>query len=184
MPFFTGRNMPVRFTLSLPMSAHEPEILEPQPLQDFTGLDEYQFSGDTTTVLNKRGFLAAYRTQASVFHAAAIAGINRATVYKYLQRDPIFAAAFEDCKEDTADSIETSVYHEARYGNNPLLKMFWLKAHRPEYRDRVTLDLPAMRSELQTRLHKQLVTGNDNGQLRTPAPPSHQLAKKNECEDD
>ena len=169
------------------MSAQEPEILETQPLQDFTGLDEYQFSGDIETVLKKRGFLAAYRTQASVFHAACIAGIARASVYRYLERDPVFAAAFEDCKEDTADSIETSVYHEARYGNNPLLKMFWLKAHRPEYRDRVTLDIPAMRTELQTRLHKQIVTTSDHrdsSQLPSPAPPSHQLAKKSECQDD
>jgi hypothetical protein len=115
-------------------------------------LYELDLSGDNRTVENKRLFLTLYRQQGSVYHAAHEARIARSQVYKWLELDPAFAAALEDCKQDTYDIVESSVYRKAVEGSNPLLMMFWLKAKRPEFRDKVIVDLQAIDSEIKDRL--------------------------------
>lgn len=163
--------------MSAKLQPVEPEILEPQPLQDFTGLDEYQFSGDAVTVSNKRNFLAAYRTQASIAHAAAIAQIARWTVYRYLDNDSTFAQAFEDCKEDTVDTMRTSVYHAALNGN-PILQMFWLKAHDSKYRDRLTVDVEQVDAEIRQRM--RMITSGSDSDSRTAIPTPARPEQKEE----
>jgi len=132
-------------------AAIEPQVVEPI---DFSGLDEYELSGNEVTVTNKRMFLAAYRGKATVYHAAQVAGISRKTVYQWLRVDEAFIAAFDDCKEDAADTLETSVYQRAL--KSDLLAMFWLKAHRAKFRDRMTIDLPALENELTSRFSRNI----------------------------
>jgi len=129
------------------MSA-ELEIIEPSIDAD---LYEYQLEGSDVTVHNKRVFLTAYRKKASVYHAAQVAGINRKTVYDWLQRDAGFNEALDDCKEDTADIMETSVFEKALAGDS-LLKMFWLKAYRHKFRDKTTVDINVVDNEIRDRL--------------------------------
>jgi hypothetical protein len=47
--------------------------------------------------------------------------------------------------------LETSVYQRALAGND-LLSMFWLKCHKPQYRDRLNIDIQSVQSELEERL--------------------------------
>lgn len=142
------------------MSAVDPQVIDSQ---EFIDVLDYQFTGDSATVENKRRIVEGYRLKASIYHAAQFAGVHRATVYRYMANDPQFVAAMEDAHEDSADEMETSTYEDAlgRDGKrgDPILKMFWLKAHRPKFRDRVTLDIPAMHSELQTRMQRRLSSG-------------------------
>jgi hypothetical protein len=130
------------------MSAARPlQTLEPVELTDY---DEYQFEGNSGTVDNKRKFVHAIRMKASIYHAAQMAGVGRTTVYRWLDSDPIFAEAVANASEDAGDRMETSVYERA-FGDS-LLAMFWLKAHRPKFRDKVTVDIQAIDEEIKQRL--------------------------------
>lgn len=134
------------------MAALESQIIEPQEL---IPICDYQFTGDTATVENKRRIVEGYRLKASIYHAALYARVHRATVYRYMDSDPEFAQAMEDSFEDAADVAESSVYERAIGRNckpDSLLAMFWLKAHRPKYRDRVSIDVESVREEIQQRM--------------------------------
>jgi hypothetical protein len=120
--------------------------------------NEWYFAGDEHTVNRKRTFIEELRRKATFYHAAQAAGISRKTGYVWIERDPAFAAACEDAREDTVDILETSVYERA-LGNSEqgikgdsLLAMFWLKAHRPKFRDRVSIDLNEVQAEIQQRI--------------------------------
>lgn len=140
------------------MAAVEAQLVDPLNLP--TILD-YEFSGDEVTQSKKRAFIEAIRTKATVYHAAQVARISRKTAYQWYDKDAQFAAAWEDSFEDAADVMETSTYEKAlgkpdedgAYRNgDSLLKMFWLKAHRPKYRDRVSVDVEVVRNEIQERM--------------------------------
>lgn len=135
------------------MSAQESQVVDPQEL---IPICDYTFSGDNRTVSNKSAFVQWYRRKASIYHAALAAQVARSTVYKWIEEDPQFALAVEESFEDAADAMETSTYEEALgtkdKAGNPLLKMFWLKAHRPKYRDRVSVDVEVVRSEIEQRM--------------------------------
>lgn len=117
---------------------------------------DYAFSGDNRTVQNKQTFIQWYRRKASIYHAALAAQVARSTVYKWMEDDPQFVAAVQDSFEDAVDVMETSTYEEALgtegKPGNPLLKMFWLKAHRHKYRDKVTIDVEVVKDEIQQRM--------------------------------
>ena len=137
------------------MSALESQVVEPQELIPLT---DYQFLGDSETVTKKCKAVEGYRLKASVYHAAQYAGCGRASIYRWLDNDPEFAQAMADSHEDAADVMESSTYEEALGTNgkpgNPLLKMFWLKAHRPKYRDRVQVDIPSLQEEINQRMEQ------------------------------
>lgn len=133
------------------MSSNPAQVVDPE---EFIGFLDYQFSGDIATVDNKRRIVEGYRLKASIYHAAQYAGVHRATVYRYLDNDPQFAQAMTDSFEDAADVMETSTYEDALAGN-ALLKMFWLKAHRPKFRDRMTVDLEQVDAELAAHFSKR-----------------------------
>jgi hypothetical protein len=141
--------------LSATISAHEPQVVD---TQEFIAVTDYDFSGDSTTVENKRRIVESYRLKATIYHAALAAQVHRATIYKYLESDPAFAQAMVDCHEDSVDVMETSVYERALGDSeqgikgDSLLAMFWLKAHRPKFRDRVTVDLGQVQQEIQERM--------------------------------
>lgn len=137
------------------MAAQEAQLVDPITLP---AVSEYQFSGDKVTQAKKHAFIDALRSKSTVYHAAQAARISRKTAYQWYDRDSQFAEAWEDSLQDAADAMETSTYEEAlgspEKPGNPLLKMFWLKAHRPKYRDRVSVDVEVVRNEIEERMNQ------------------------------
>lgn len=134
------------------MSAQEAQIIDTAEL---VPICDYELAGDNRTVSNKQAFINWYREKASIFHAARAAGVARSTVYKWMDEDEQFAQAVADSFEDAADVAETSAYERAIGRDckpDSLLLMFWLKAHRPKYRDRVSVDVEVVRNEIQERM--------------------------------
>ena len=132
------------------MSANTSQTIEPVELTD---LPDYNLSGDDSTVERKLAFLQAYRIHGVVSRATYEARIHRTTVYKWLDSDEAFVQAFADCHEDTYDELEASGYQKALAGD-PILTMFYLKAHRPKFRDRVSIDIDSVRDEIRERMQQ------------------------------
>jgi hypothetical protein len=123
---------------------------QPIDIQGFTDYDNYAFEGDSETVFKKRQVLIGIRFKGSIYHAAQYAGCARGSVYRWIDSDPLFAEAVADATEDRDDRMETSVYERAFTDN--LLAMFWLKAHRPKFRDKMQIDLQAITDEIRERM--------------------------------
>jgi hypothetical protein len=80
-------------------------------------------------------FLAALPKTPSVTLAAKAAGVGRKTVYEHRDRDPEFAAAWDDALNQSLDALEHEVYERAKSGDTQLL-MFILRTQRPaKWRD-------------------------------------------------
>lgn len=170
------------------MSTHNPQVVEPE---EFIEVLDYEFSGNSVTLENKRRFIEALRYKASVYHAAQAAGIARKTAYKYMHDDPAFAEAVADCREDVADVMETSVYEDAlgRDGKrgDTLLKMFWLKAHRPKFRDKLNIDVQVVQNEIDVMLqaHNERQQLLLNGSIPTiTAPIQANSSSPSQCKKD
>lgn len=131
------------------MSANPAQITDPQ---DFTSLDEYQFSGNSVTVENKQRLISAYRERGTISHAAETVGVSRKCVHHYLNTDPVFAEAMADAREDSGDILESSVYERAF--KSDLLAMFYLKAYRPKFRDKVLVDVGAVQEQIDQMIGK------------------------------
>lgn len=125
---------------------------------EFIPLEDYRFIGNDVTVQNKRTFIEQLRLRAAIYVAAKHTGIAKLTAYRWRESDPQFAEAWDEALEDAADVMETSTYEEAlgteEKPGNPLLKMFWLKAHRPKFRDKVQVDLNAVQSDIDELISK------------------------------
>ena len=130
------------------MAALESEVIDPQ---EFIPILDYDFVGDNPTVEKKRAFVLAYREHGSIYHAAIASRIHRSTYYDWIDRDPVFLQAVEDCKEDCSDQVESSVFKKAINGST-LDAIFYLKAHRPKFRDRVTIDIDSVKDEIEQRM--------------------------------
>jgi len=126
-----------------PQSTHSIEL---------AGMDGYVFNGDNDTVTRKCEFITLYREHGSIYHAAKLTPVSRKTVYRWMEQDAQFAEAVADSKEDSVDDLETSVYKRAFTDN--LLAMFYLKAHRPKFRDKVTIDVEVVKNEIQERIQQ------------------------------
>jgi hypothetical protein len=126
--------------------------IHPQPIDpvELIGTDDYQFTGDSYTVQRKCAFINLYREHGSIYHAAKLTPVSRKTVYNWMDVDEQFAEAVADSKEDSVDDLETSVYRRAF--SDSLLAMFYLKAHRHKFRDKVTIDVQAVDEEIRQRL--------------------------------
>lgn len=161
-------------------------VLHPQPTdsKEFIPLDRYSFSGDNPTVERKRAFVEAFREEGTIYHAALVAGIHRSTYYDWIEQDTAFLRAVEDSKEDCYDKAETSVFRKALAGDS-LLLMFYLKAHRPKFRDKVTIDIDAVNSEIQERMKGLNMRQVDGAQpfAQTMQLPAHRddLQKEGGC---
>lgn len=132
------------------MAAQEAELVDSQ---EFIPVCDYEFTGDNSTVEKKRAFVEAYREHGSIYHAAIAAKIHRATYYNWIDRDPQFQQAVEDSKEDCSDQVESSVFKKAVNGST-LDAIFYLKAHRPKFRDRVTIDVEVVKNEIEERMNQ------------------------------
>jgi hypothetical protein len=157
--------------------------LQPQPIdtQGFTDYDNYAFEGDSETVFKKRKVLEGVRFKGSIYHAAQYAGCARGSIYRWIDSDPLFAEAIADATEDRDDRMETSVYERAF--NDNLLAMFWLKAHRPKFRDKMQIDLQAITDEIKQRMeqlqvrHVPLALPASLAESLQISPPSAELQK-------
>lgn len=132
------------------MSAQEAEV---QSGQQLTPPPDYEFSGDNATVERKCEFIVAYREHGSIYHAAIASRVNRKTVYRWMAADPEFAEALADCREDCYDQVETSVFRKAVDGGT-LESFFYLKAHRPKFRDKVQVDVTLVQDEIDQMMGK------------------------------
>lgn len=128
------------------------EIVQTPQSQQFTDISEYQFEGNNYTVERKCRFITLYREHGSIYHAAYYTPVSRKTVYNWLESDQQFAEAFADSREDSLDDIESSVYKRAF--KSDLLAMFYLKAHRPKFRDKVTVDIEGIKDEINQRMQQ------------------------------
>jgi hypothetical protein len=149
-----------------------PQVVDPQ---EFIPLTDFNFTGDEVTVEKKRIFITELRRESTVFHAAQHARISRKTAYKWQELDPVFAEAWSDALEESVEVMEHSVYHRALNGDS-LLTMFWLKRHRPEYRDKMTIDISAVNEEIQERMRQMEAKGEMVNSRQIPPPPT-QLQK-------
>lgn len=108
----------------------------------------------------RTAFLDELRKRGNVSEAAAVAGIGRRTAYEVRDRDPEFAAAWDEAIEAAVDAMEAEAWRRAVEGvDEPVfgrvgkdqdgevgtirrysdaLMNTLLKAHRPEkYRERI-----------------------------------------------
>ena len=53
--------------------------------------------------------------------------------------------------ENAVDVVESTIYQQA-IGGNTLAGIFYLKAHRPIYRDRLNIDIEQVRGEIEERM--------------------------------
>ena len=87
----------------------------------------------------KPRFLELIAATGNVHLAAAAVGIDRSTPYQRAARDPAFATAWAQAREDAIDTLEAEARRRALASSDPLL-MFLLRALRPEvYRDTLTV---------------------------------------------
>jgi hypothetical protein len=99
----------------------------------------------------KKRFLAALTEQGTVSHAASAAGVSRNTAYRWRRDDLEFAEAWDEAHENAVDAVESTIYQQA-VGGNTLAAIFYLKAHRPIYRDRLNIDIKQVQSEIEERI--------------------------------
>lgn len=117
----------------------------------------------------KKRFLETLAEQGTVSCAAQVAGVSRMTAYRWRQDDREFAALWDDAMETAVDAVESALYQKARSGDTvPMI--FYLKAHRPIYRDRVTINVAEVQNEVEERL-AQL-------QQRQPSSSTAELIKE------
>ena len=110
------------------------------------------------TKKKRRDFLQALADGMSVTSAAAHAGFSRRHAYTIKDADPEFAAAWDDAIEQATDRLEDAIRRRAIQGEtepvfykgeivghvqktSDLLKMFLMKARRPEYRDNAKIEV-------------------------------------------
>ena len=90
------------------------------------------------------------------------------TAYRWRDADREFAALWDEAMETAVDAVESALYHKARSGDTvPMI--FYLKAHRPIYRDRVTINVAQVQHEVEERLARL--------QQRLPSSSTAELIK-------
>ena len=105
----------------------------------------------------KKRFIAALTAQGTVFHAAQAAGISRQTAYRWQREDPEFADQWDEAIENAVDEVESVIYQKALSGD-VIAAIFYLKAQRPKFRDRLNIDVEQVKSEIQERVAQLGVT--------------------------
>ena len=99
----------------------------------------------------KKRFIETLAAQGTVSHAAQAAGVSRNTAYRWRQDDHEFASLWDEAHENAVDAVESVLYQSALRGNT-LAIIFYLKAHRPIYRDRLNIDLKQVQSEIEDKI--------------------------------
>lgn len=117
---------------------------------------------DTMTQAKKAAFLVAFEQVGTVLHAAAMAGIDRTTHYRWLE-DEEYAKAFAEAEDKAVEALEKEARRRAIEGTeepvfhngkivggirkySDTLLIFLLKGARPQkYRERVDINLDIRR---------------------------------------
>jgi hypothetical protein len=115
----------------------------------------------------KKRFIETLEAQGTVFHAAQAAGVSRNTAYRWRQEDHQFASLWGEAMDNAVDAVESVLYQSALSGNIVAM-IFYLKAHRLIYRDRLNIDIKQVQSEIEDRM-AQL---RDNGDVLPLVMPS------------
>jgi hypothetical protein len=129
----------------------------------------------------KKRFIETLKAQGTVYHAAQAAGISRWTAYRWRQDDAEFADRWDDSIEDAVDAVESVLYQKALAGD-VVSMIFYLKAHRPKYRDRLAVDLNAVNREIEQRVREMRAQGYgvrflSPGLVSITEPPRLQLSE-------
>jgi hypothetical protein len=101
----------------------------------------------------KKRFLAALTEQGTVYHAAQAAGVSRQTVYRWREEDSEFAELWYEAIENAVDRVENTIYQRAVDGDT-IAGIFYLKAHRPIYRDRLNIDIEQVQSRIEEAIER------------------------------
>jgi transposase-like protein len=99
----------------------------------------------------KKRFIETLATQGTVSHAAQAAGVSRNTAYRWRRDDFDFASLWDEAHENAVDAVESVLYRKALKGDT-ICMIFYLKAHRPIYRDRLNIDLKQVQSEIEEKI--------------------------------
>lgn len=99
----------------------------------------------------KKKFIETLEAQGTVLHAAKAAGVSRWTAYRWRKEDLEFADQWDEALENAVDVVENSLYQKAVNGDT-ICMIFYLKAHRPIYRDRLNIDIEQVRGEIEERM--------------------------------
>lgn len=91
------------------------------------------------TVPARATFLAALRTSPNVTAAAEAAGVSRQAAYKWREADPDFAEEWDHAIEASVDNLEEKAWRRAETESDRLMEIL-LKAHRPKYREKATVE--------------------------------------------
>ena len=99
----------------------------------------------------KKRFIETLAAQGTVSHAAQAAGVSRNTAYRWRQDDREFACLWDEAHSTAVDAVESVLYQKALSGDT-IAMIFYLKAHRPIYRDRMNIDIKQLHSEIEGRI--------------------------------
>jgi hypothetical protein len=125
--------------------------------------------GIRTQEKREKFLLSLVETGGNVSASCGLAGIKRRTAYDWRSDDPEFAAEWDEAVNVGLDALESEARRRAfegieepvfykgeicghirRYSDS--LIMFMLKAYRPQFRDRVLIDVNAVDAEIERRL--------------------------------
>lgn len=115
----------------------------------------------------KKRFIETLALQGTVFHAAQAARISRQTAYRWRQDDLDFATRWDEAHEQAVDAVENSLYQKAVSGDT-ICMIFYLKAHRPQYRDKLNIDVKQVHSEIEERIGQLIANGDSLGTKLIP----------------
>ena len=107
----------------------------------------------------KKRFIETLAAQGTVSHAAQAAGVSRMTAYRWREVDREFAARWDEAHENAVDVVESVLYQTALSGNIVAI-IFYLKAHRPIYRDKLNIDVKQLQSEVEERMSRLGITSD------------------------
>lgn len=101
----------------------------------------------------KKRFLATLTAEGTVLHAAQAAGVSRWTAYRWRHEDLAFAELWDEAIENAVDAVENVVYHRA-LGGDIIAAIFYLKAQRPKFRDRLSINVEQVQSEIDEMIER------------------------------
>src|SRR5688572_8272935 len=99
----------------------------------------------------KKRFIETLAAQGTVSHAAQAAGVSRNTAYRWRHEDLEFADAWDEAHENAVVAVESVLYQKALSGDIVAV-IFYMKAHRPQYRDRLNIDIKQVQSEIEEKI--------------------------------
>ena len=101
----------------------------------------------------KKRFIEALTVQGTVFHAAQAAGVSRQTAYRWREDDLEFADSWDEAIDNAVDAVENAVYQKALSGDT-IAAIFYLKAQRPKFRDRLNINVEQVQSDIDDMLER------------------------------